>query len=390
LGTVAPAKARPVATPSAAPGKIVWRGVDISHFDERTRFSDASGHGARDLMAVLRDNGVNSVRISLWVGANTIFNLERTLRLAKRAHRHGLQVCLVLHYSDTWADPRRQLKPKDWRNLPIGELAKQVYRYTRAVVGEMCAQGTPPAIVQIGNEITNGMLWATDTEHFADGGRLSRPLEEGCPLPWEGQWHTLAELLRQAIGGARDGMTSSSAQTRIMLHIHRGADSDAAARWFAKTTEHAIDFDAIGVSFYSLWHAGATLANLHQLGVLARAFPEKEIILAETAHAYRPFWYDGELHADGAPPYSPEGQRAYLEGALTVLREAPNTTGLYWWGATFINDTLEHCQDCFRAQALFDATGAALPALEAFKVGTHEDENTEFAGRDRGMRSRDA
>jgi arabinogalactan endo-1,4-beta-galactosidase len=223
--------------------------------------------------------------------------------------------------------------------------------------------------VQIGNEITNGMLWATDTEHFADGGRLSRPIEEGCPLPWEGQWHVLAELLRQAIKGARDGMHSFGVQARIMLHIHKGADSEGAVSWFAKAIEHAIDFDVMGLSFYSLWHAGATLANLPQLRVLARALPDKEIILAETAHAYRPFWYDGQLHEESAPPYSREGQRDYLGGALTALRQVPNTIGLYWWGATFINDALEHCQDCFQAQALFDASGATMPALEAFKIG---------------------
>ena len=177
------------------------------------------------------------------------------------------------------------------------------------------------------------------------------------------------ELLRHAIKGACDGMLAFGSHARIMLHIHKGADSEAAATWFAKAIEHAIDFDVMGLSFYSLWHAGATLANLRQLGVLARAFPDKEIILAETAHAYRPFWFDGGLLADGAFPFRQEGQREYLEGALTVLREAPNTTGLYWWGATFINDALEHCEDCFRAQALFDASGAAMPALEAFKNG---------------------
>jgi arabinogalactan endo-1,4-beta-galactosidase len=260
------------------------------------------------------------------------------------------------------------VKPKEWCGLPISELAQQMYQYTRAAVEAMCAQGSPPAMVQIGNEITNGMLWATDKEHFADGGRLSRPLEEGCPLPWDGQWHTFAGLLGQAIRGARDGMLPSGTWTRIMLHIHKGADSEAAITWFAKALEHGIDFDLIGLSFYSLWHAGATLANLRQLGSISRAFPEKEIILAETAHAYRPFLFDGHVHANGAPPYSREGQRDYLEGVLTILREHTNTTGLYWWGATFINDALEHCQDCFRAQALFDASGAAMPALEAFKM----------------------
>ena len=59
ISTFAPAKTPMVVRPTPTPGKIMWRGVDISHFDETTQFSDTSSHGPRDLMAVLRYNGVN-------------------------------------------------------------------------------------------------------------------------------------------------------------------------------------------------------------------------------------------------------------------------------------------------------------------------------------------
>jgi arabinogalactan endo-1,4-beta-galactosidase len=352
----------------AAVDKIIWRGVDISHYDEKTQFVDAASARPRDLMAILRDNGVNIVRVSLWVGSNTMFNLERALRLARQAREQGLRLCLALHYSDTWADPRHQHKPADWASLPMGELTNRMYTYTRDVIGALREQGTPPAVVQLGNEITNGMLWAGGGEHFAEGGRLSRPSKEGAPLPWESQWHVLAELLRQASKGVRDSMLSSVEDVRIMLHLHKGADTDAAIWWFRKAKEHDIDFDAIGLSFYSLWHRGATLKKMQRLARIARAFPDKEIVLAETAYPYRPYVDSGKVHSAGTPPFSRAGQREYLMRALKVLRQLPNGNGLYWWGAVFMNDALEHCPDCFQAQALFDPSGAALPALEAFKA----------------------
>ena len=351
---------------SARPAKVIWRGVDISHFDEKTQFFDAVSSQPRDLMAILRDNGVNSVRLSLWVGSRTPFNTERALRLAEQAQHHDLGLCLVLHYSDTWADPRHQWKPADWETLPLSQLSVEVYRYTRGVVEAMCKQGTPPAIVQVGNEITNGMLWAKDTEHFAEGGRLSRSLKEGSPLPWDSQWYVFAELLRGAIRGVRHGMLPSGQATKVMVHIHKGAAPEAAIWWFKKAREHGIDFDAMGLSYYSLWHEGAKLAHLHQLAHLTRAFPDKEILLAETAYPYRPFWDKGRVHSEGSPPFTREGQKEYLMGALEAIRQLPNGAGLYWWGAAFINDTIEHCPDCFRAQALFDPSGTATPALAAF------------------------
>ena len=85
-------------------------------------------------------------------------------------------------------------------------LAHTVRAYTSRVVADFARQGTPVDIVQIGNEITAGILWPT--------GRVYRPDGE--------HWEPLAALLDAGITGARQGNPGNHSLS-VMLHIDRGA-----------------------------------------------------------------------------------------------------------------------------------------------------------------------
>jgi arabinogalactan endo-1,4-beta-galactosidase len=80
--------------------------------------------------------------------------------MATRIKNAEMGFLLDIHYSDTWADPGNQFKPAAWKDLTYDQLTEVVYRYTREVVTNLIIQGTDPDIVQIGNEITNGLLWS--------------------------------------------------------------------------------------------------------------------------------------------------------------------------------------------------------------------------------------
>jgi arabinogalactan endo-1,4-beta-galactosidase len=347
-----------------------WKGVDVSHFDERTAFFDVDGSGPRELMDILRDHGVNAVRVSVWVGPETPFNAERLLRIARRAYDRGLALCVVLHYSDTWADPGRQSKPLAWRSLSIDELSAEVFSYTKGLVESLNRQGTPPAIVQTGNEITTGMLWADPGQPLARGGRLL-DAGDGLPPALERQWDAFARLLRSAVRGVREAATLSFDPPKVMFHLDEGAAVDRTLWWLDTCSRYTSDFDAIALSFYSAFHEGAVLGRLHDLRRLGSAFPDKDLVLAEIAYPHRPFTDKGTTRGEGELPFTEDGQRRYLERALAIVKGLPTGAGLFWWGATFINDTFEECIDCFRAQALFEPGGRALPALSAFGAGTH-------------------
>ena len=147
------------------------KGADIS------TLLDAEKHGAKffnhsnqpqDPIAILKADGVNYVRLRLWVdpkdaqgqryggGDN---DLAATLALAKRAKAQGMKLLLDFHYSDFWTDPGKQFKPKAWEKMDYPQLKTAIHDYTRDTIARFKQEGVLPDMVQIGNEINGGMLW---------------------------------------------------------------------------------------------------------------------------------------------------------------------------------------------------------------------------------------
>jgi arabinogalactan endo-1,4-beta-galactosidase len=344
-----------------------FRAVDVSHLDESLSYSTSTGAHPSPPMSILRDHGVNCVRISVWVDPSTTMNLHRALHLARLAQRAGLAIYVVLHYSDHWADPTHQAKPAVWSDLSFDSLCDRVYEYTKAVMAAMEAQGTSPAIVQIGNEITNGILWAEAGQSPEHGGRLFPCDEAGRHSSYDAQWNVFATIVGQAISAVRHASSGLKSRPKIMLQIDKGAWPEVAAWWFDKARAHGIDFDIMGLSYYFLWHY-ATLDELARLACLSATFPDKGLMLAETAYPYRRAAGIAMDPPPNSPPFTRRGQATYLTEALKAIRILPNGLGVCWWGAFFLNDRYDPCEDLFRAQALFDARGIAVPALAAFRA----------------------
>lgn len=134
-------------------------GADISILDEMEQSGAIYKINGKqqDPLTILKNNGVNYVRLRLWVdpydangnayGAGTN-DLNRTLKLAKRAKNKGLKVLLDFHYSDFWVDPGKQNLPKAWQNQSFEQLNSSVYSYTADVLNQMKSQGIYPDMVQ--------------------------------------------------------------------------------------------------------------------------------------------------------------------------------------------------------------------------------------------------
>ena len=138
------------------------KGVDLSAVAEveelGAKYYDNGVQG--DIFDILKNYGVNSVRLRLWndpytedgvpYGAGTN-DLEVYKKLAKRAMDHGMSILLDYHYSDFWADPGKQRVPKAWRGMDADQLEQAVYDYTRETLLEMKDAGVFPQLVQVGN-----------------------------------------------------------------------------------------------------------------------------------------------------------------------------------------------------------------------------------------------
>jgi arabinogalactan endo-1,4-beta-galactosidase len=338
-------------------------GMDISFLDEIEqgggKFHSRSVQTAEegeDLLHILKDNGVNAIRLRIWNDPPGVFcNLERTLVMAKRIKEAGLDFLLDFHYSDKWADPANQWKPKAWEALDFSGLTSAVYDYTRETLEALQSQGTLPDMVQIGNEITPGMLWG---EGKVDG---------DCDTPE--QWEQFTTLVKAGIAGAK----SVDSDLSIMIHIDRGADHPASRNFFDRFLEHGVNFDVIGLSFYSWWHG--TLDDLQlNLNELALRY-NKDIIVVETAYPWTlnapegfPVIVNEEAQLHEGYPATVEGQAKYMKDFINVIENTPNGNGIgfYYWEPAWIPSQKEWSvghENGWSNLALFDFEGKKLDSL---------------------------
>jgi arabinogalactan endo-1,4-beta-galactosidase len=300
------------------------------------------------------------------------------LVMARRAKRLGIKVLVDLHYSDFWADPGKQWPPAAWEGLSFDALKGEFVRYTRRVVRALERQGTPPDMIQLGNEIRSGMLWdhaATWTGcSTADEGYPGGATKTVCHTE---DWDALAELLTAGYRAVK----RVSPRTRVMLHLDAGGDNGAYRWWFDNITSRDVPFDVIGASYYGYWHG--TLAQLQANLDDITARYDKDIVVVETAYAFTLEDDDGWPNIIGSEgalvpgyPATPEGQAAQLRDVMDVLRAVPNRRGLgvFYWDATWTavpgngwtpRDPAQG--NAWENQALFDFRGRALPAMRELR-----------------------
>ncbi|MDZ7373128.1 MAG: glycosyl hydrolase 53 family protein [candidate division KSB1 bacterium] len=338
---------------------VLWKGGDVSfipQIEDRGGVYRDSGK-VKDPLQIFADHGFNLIRLRLWhTPRDGYCGLERTLAMARRLRTKGFTFLLNFHYSDTWADPGKQYKPAAWSGLSFPALKDSVRQYTRRVVAALIAQGTRPDLVQIGNEITGGMLWNDGRV----GGRYDTPQ----------QWQNLAELIRAAEEGLR-GAGPGADSIRVMIHIDRGGDN-AGARWFFdRLLAQGVEFDVIGLSYYPWWHGNlsALQTNLNDLAIRYG----KDIMVVETAYPWTLQGYDQVTNIVGSSsqllpgyPASVEGQAAFLREVIRIVRSVPGGRGIgvCYWAPEYIS--IPQLGSPWENNALFDFQGNALSSMGVF------------------------
>lgn len=295
-------------------------GADISSVQEgKSTFKDTDGR-TKTIFELLKNHGFNYIRLKTFVDPDAPYGYSSTengctgfsepfgdkahvVAFGKQAKDAGMGFLLDFHYSDTWADPGNQIIPDPWRGASnITELAGFVKSYTKDVIATAVAAGARPDMVQIGNEITPGMLvhvpgadtdcWGNNPERAPFGGSTSR-------------WDDLATLLKAGIEGVRE----VDAGIQIMLHVENTDDLNGVRGWVDSALARDVDFDVLGLSCYvafqgapSVWKATFT--------DLASRYPDLKFAIAE---------------------YNPE-----REQANRIMKDLPNGRGLgtFFWEPT--------------------------------------------------------
>ena len=345
--------------PVAAQHKML--GADLSmlpvYEEAGSVYRDAEGHKIRPLKW-LKKQGWNSVRVRLFVNPDSAKqnhrnegvcqHIDMVKRFGRQVRKAGMSLMLDFHYSDTWADPGKQYIPSAWKHCNLQQMADSVYAHTKSSLQQMVKAGATPQLIQVGNEITFGMLWP-----MARVGSSKH-----------NHWAQLALLLKQGVRACREVCP----EAKIILHTERAYDRTTTFHFYDKMKELGVEYDIIGLSYYPIWHKSVPFFG-ESLDLIAQRYPDKPVMVVETAAYYsheNDRWCADPNKYGDIYPISVEGQRRFAEELVSELKRHPNVTGLYWWFAEE-NESGKKVIDTWLNRGLFDnRTGCALPAMEAF------------------------
>jgi arabinogalactan endo-1,4-beta-galactosidase len=274
-------------------------------------YQDSTGKTI-DPIAYAKANGWTCCRLRLLVdgGTGVLCQTESyDLALATKIKAQGMKLILDIFYSNGWCDPSQQTTPKEWQRYKYSQLASTVQSYTANVITDFKNNGTLPDYVQIGNEISNGMLWPV--------GSLSNQSQ-------------FIGLIQAGIAGVRQ----VSSTPKIILHCNNAADTSL-VEWFYNTIASQCNYDIVGLSYYP--SNGTNLSDIKAaMTTYIGLFGNRPIMLVEFGYPY-----------DASSPYlgtagydnTPAGQQQIVTDLITVMKGYTQGAGVIYWGATYASDS---------------------------------------------------
>ena len=309
-------------------------GADLSSYialkDSGVVFRDENGKPLSDseFFSYLRDGGMNWVRIRIWNdpynssgngygGGNN--DLEKAIRLGQMVTNAGMRVLIDFHYSDFWADPKKQKAPKAWAGYSIEEKETAVYQFTLDSLNALRSAGVDVGMVQVGNETNNGIAgetaWDNMAKLFKAGSRAVREFDKNC-----------------------------------LVAVHFTDPQKGYADIAKRLNDSEIDYDVFGSSYYPFGHGDA--ANLKSVLEYIVETYGKKVMAAETS--WPTTLTDGDGYGFATPPSIPEmykdqdygvsvqGQADEMQELISKVNEINDThpgksIGVFYWEPAWIS-----------------------------------------------------
>lgn len=240
------------------------KGVDVSSLISLEKsgvvYYNADGE-EEDLLAILKDAGVNYVRVRVWNDpyaegeektpensyGGGVCDLEYTCEIAERCAELGLTLYVDFHYSDFWSDPSRSYAPKAWENYSLEEKEVAVAEFTTEALEQIAATGVEIGIVSVGNETNSYLAGESGNENIA------KLIASGC------------EAVREF-------------DDSILIAVHFTSPDPTTYYGYANMLAAVgADYDIFASSYYPFWHG--TLENLTEsLNAVAQSFGKLTMI----------------------------------------------------------------------------------------------------------------
>jgi arabinogalactan endo-1,4-beta-galactosidase len=314
----------------------------------------------KDPYVIFKKYGANTVRLRLWHNPDwtrTVYNppaahmyndYSDVKRAITAARAQGMAVSLDFHYSDSWADPAKQVPPAAWTGLSLQLLRDSIYNYTLKTLDRLESASLMPEYVQVGNEINPGFV-----------------------MPQGDRWNKKADfvfLINGAIKAVRDAAVSSTVKPKIIIHI---AQPENAIYWFEGMAAAGLtDYDIAGISYYYLWST-VTLDSVSDYIADIRSITGKDVMVVETAYPWtlnNADSYNNILGTDRltvAYPANETGQYNYLVKLTQEIIDGGGKGIHYWEPAWITSETRDRwgqgsSWDC---NTLFDFSGNVIKGM---------------------------
>ena len=366
-----------------------YRGMDASAVlaleNSGVKYYNFDGE-EQDVFMTLAQAGVNYIRLRVWNdpydengngygGGNN--DVATAIALGQRATQYGMKVCIDFHYSDFWADPKKQFVPKAWEGMNIEEKADALYNYTLDSLTQILEAGVNVGMVQIGNEINNGMSGETDVAN-------------------------VRKLLTAGSKAVREAAADSCKDILVAVHYTNIDDMKKLDTLLTGLQVKEIDYDIVGLSFYPYWHG--TMDDLKNAIIHIRDTYDKKVYVAENAYCYTAEDGDGSANSVEGTGDLAEGYSASVQGQANEVRDVcaaaseAGAEGIFYWEGAWIpvgpadadnsaiwekygsgwassyasdydpKDAGQYYGGCsWDNQAMFDFTGHPLASLNVFK-----------------------
>lgn len=298
--------------------EVLYLGADLSYVNE---MEDCGGEFRSagqlvDPIELFRDKGANIVRFRLWHSPSwtDYSNLVDVKKSISRAKTEGFSILLDFHYSDDWADPGSQEIPSAWSGASTKEeLGQLLYDYTYDVLTELYLEDLLPDMVQVGNEINNGLL------------------------RWQGQtgidWENTVYYLNQGFAAVSEVEDDTGEEIETMVHIAQPENADW---WFPEAFSAGLGpFDWVGLSYYPVW-SDVNLEDLSGRLENIKTQTNRDIMIVETAYPHSLNDVDNANNILGSNalvqgyPATPEGQKAFLVDLVEEVVSGKASGVIYW------------------------------------------------------------
>ena len=306
------------------------RGVDISSIlaqeESGVVYYNVDGY-EQDIFETLAQHGVNYIRVRVW---NDPYDTEgnsygggtndtaAAAEIGKRAAQYGMKLCVDYHYSDFWADPSKQMCPKAWEGMEIEEKAEALGQFTKDSLMRIMDEGAQVAMVQIGNEINNG-------------------------IAGEKEWSRRRKLLNAGSAAVREVAADTGSDIQIAVHFTDVNDKSGIMGLAEKVQleGNELDYDIFAVSYYPFWHG--TMDNLTEVLKQISETYGKKVLVAENSYLYTTEDGDGSGNSVGEGsvvaeyPASVQGQANEIRDVCAAVAAVGDAgLGYFYWEPAWI------------------------------------------------------